>query len=71
MKPDTLTYDQAAEELRLILERMQQPETGLEELGTLTQRAQELLRVCRTRLRQLDGELHQLLAEDPEPLDDM
>ncbi|MBK9256436.1 MAG: exodeoxyribonuclease VII small subunit [Saprospiraceae bacterium] len=59
MKND-LTYDKAYAELISILSSLQQEETGLDELSKKLQRAAELTKFCKEKLREIESEVDKL-----------
>ena len=58
------TYDSAIKELKEIVEALQQGSIGVDELSGKIKRAAELIRFCRDKLRQTEGDVNDLLAED-------
>lgn len=60
--PDTLSYEQAVEELESIVERIESGEASLEESMKLYERGTRLLRRCRSVLDQAEQRLTELDA---------
>lgn len=52
MTPPKLTYTQAVEEVERILEKFNDGQMSVDELGAQVKRAAELIRLCREKLRQ-------------------
>jgi exodeoxyribonuclease VII small subunit len=64
-KAKNLDYQTAYDELRAILADIQQGTVSLDDLTTKVERANELVRHCRERLRQTETALQQLLPQQP------
>ncbi|MEZ4984801.1 MAG: exodeoxyribonuclease VII small subunit [Saprospiraceae bacterium] len=56
------TYEQAMQELEAILQTLQQPQVKLDDLVANNQRAMELIRYCRAKLKDMEATLAE--AED-------
>lgn len=56
-------YDGAFEELKGILEALQQDEIGVDALAEKVKRAAELIAFCGDRLRKAEGEVQKVLDE--------
>ena len=57
------TYAQAIAELEQIVQKMQSPDCGIDNLRQLTSRALQLLKLCKAKLTTTDEELKRILAE--------
>ncbi|MBE6304381.1 MAG: exodeoxyribonuclease VII small subunit [Bacteroidales bacterium] len=58
-----MTYTEAVTELEQILAYMQGDKCDIDKLSTLTRRATELLKECKTRLTATDEELRGILSQ--------
>lgn len=58
---EKFSYEKAKAELETILEKLEQGETGIDELSKLVKRASELIRLCREKLRKTDDEVQGVL----------
>ena len=58
-----MTYTEAVTELEQILAYMQSDKCDIDKLSTLTRRATELLKECKTRLTATDDELRGILSQ--------
>jgi len=64
MKPiSELTYAEAFDELRTIIESMQNDKCDIDRLAKMTKRASALIAECRNRLTATDEEIRKILAE--------
>ncbi len=64
MKPiSELTYAEAFDELRTIIESMQNDKCDIDRLTEMTKRASALIAECRNRLTATDEEIRKILAE--------
>ena len=64
MKPiSELTYAEAFDELRTIIESMQHDKCDIDRLAEMTKRASALIAECRNRLTATDEEIRKILAE--------
>ena len=59
-------YDKAMLQLEKLVERIQQGQMGLEEMRGEVKAALELVKLCRTKLRDIETDLDQLLDEEEE-----
>ena len=59
-------YDKAMLQLEKLVERIQQGQMGLEEMRGEVKAALELIKLCRTKLRDIETDLDQLLDEEEE-----
>lgn len=64
MKPiSELTYAEAFDELRTIIESMQNDKCDIDRLAEMTKRASALIAECRNRLTATNEEIRKILAE--------
>lgn len=64
MKPiSELTYAEAFDELRTIIESMQNDKCDIDRLAEMTKRASALIAECRNRLTATEEEIRKILAE--------
>ena len=64
MKPiSELPYAEAFDELRTIIESMQNDKCDIDRLAEMTKRASALIAECRNRLTATDEEIRKILAE--------
>lgn len=59
-------YKNAVAELDEIIRSIQSEQCDIDELGTKTKRALELIKLCKKKLTQTDEELKKILAESEE-----
>ncbi len=59
-------YDKAMLQLEKLVERIQQGQMGLEEMRGEVKAALELIKLCRTKLRDIETDLDQVLEEEEE-----
>ena len=52
------SYDKAYNELQAILEELQSESVSIDKLSTKIKKANELISFCKTRLREVESELH-------------
>lgn len=64
MTPPKLTYTQAVEEVERILEKFNDGQMNVDELGAQVKRAAWLLRLCREKLRKAEQEVSEALKEE-------
>ena len=57
---EPLTYETAWAELQQIVRALQDDTVGIDDLAAHIARANELIRFCRERLRQVEGEMGKL-----------
>lgn len=58
-----MTYESALEELQHITQNLQEGKIGIDELATELQRAAELIRFCREKLRSVEKDIAGLFEE--------
>jgi len=58
-----MTYESALEELQGITQNLQEGKIGIDELATQLQRAAELIRFCREKLRNVEKDINGLFEE--------
>jgi exodeoxyribonuclease VII small subunit len=58
-----LSFGEAVGEVEQILERLEQEEVDIDDLGREVQRAVELIKVCREKLARTDREVRELVAD--------
>lgn len=58
-----MTYESALEELQRITQNLQEGKIGIDELATQLQRAAELIRFCREKLRSVEKDIAGLFEE--------
>ncbi len=63
-KRPKLTYDKALAELKEIVSSLQEELTGMDELSGKMQRAAELIRFCREKLRATELEIEKSFEEE-------
>ena len=56
-------YDKAFNELKGLLEDIQAPDTSLDELSKKLKRAKELLKKCKSKLRDIEKDVEDTLKE--------
>ncbi|MFN0014584.1 MAG: exodeoxyribonuclease VII small subunit [Saprospiraceae bacterium] len=59
---EILTYDSAAAELEQIVADLQNEVVGIDDLAAKAERAQELIRFCREKLREVDERLQDMIT---------
>lgn len=57
------TYESALEELQQITQHLQEGKIGIDELALQLQRAAELIRFCREKLRSVEKDIEGLFEE--------
>jgi exodeoxyribonuclease VII small subunit len=60
-KSTALTYESAYAELQQIVQDLQGEMVGIDDLALKIERAQELIRFCRERLRQVETEVGKIV----------
>ncbi len=69
-----LSFGEAVGEVEQILERLEQEEIDIDDLGREVKRAVELIQVCREKLARTDREVRELVSDlqesDAEPTGD-
>lgn len=63
MANEKLTYEAAANELELILQRMKSGEIGVDELAASVERAGTLIKYCHERLDQTEKKVDEILKD--------
>ena len=58
------TYTQAIEEIEEILEKFNDAQMLIDELGAQVKRAAELIKLCREKLRKAESEVSEALKEE-------
>lgn len=64
MKKNQNDYDKAMQQLEKLVERIQNGEMGLEEMRNEVKAAMELIKLCRTKLRNIETDLEETLEEE-------
>ena len=57
-------YNKAFDELQKIINQLSNDEVGIDELSTKVKKAQTLIKSCKTKLRDIEVDLHTILSED-------
>ena len=65
-----LSFGEAVGEVEQILERLEQEEVDIDDLGREVKRAVELIKVCREKLARTDREVRELVADLQESADE-
>lgn len=60
----SFNYDKAFDELKTLLEEIQAPDTSLEDLSKKLKRAKQLVKKCKTKLRQIEVDVEETLEEE-------
>ncbi len=63
MRKEKLTYEKAMAELQSIVNDLQEDAIGIDKLSDKMNRAAELIRFCREKLRSTEEEVDRLLGE--------
>ena len=58
-----MTYTQAVTELEQLVQKMQDPQSSIDNLSAHTKRSKALLDICRKKLTAADEQLKQILAD--------
>ncbi len=66
MKRKKTDYDQAMEKLEQTVRRIQDGEMGLEEMREEVKAALELIAACKTKLRDIEHDLEEILSDEEE-----
>ena len=66
MKAKSPSYNEAINEIEVILERIENGEPDVDELGSLVKRAGYLIKLCRTKLQSTEKEINTILNEENE-----
>ena len=61
MSKKTNSYKNSIEELEAIIQKIETGEVDIDELSTLVKKASDLISTCKTKLRNTEVELNQLL----------
>lgn len=61
MKNEELNYNRAVEELEILIKRIENPETKIEDLSKEVKRATELVKFCKEQIRGYKEECDKLL----------
>ncbi len=64
MNKKKVNYDACMEDIQAILIRIQDGNLGLEAMRDEVAKAMELISTCRNRLREIKGEMDQLVSEE-------
>lgn len=63
MTKKKLTYNEAITEIEEILDQMEKEELDVDELSGKVKRVSELIRLCRSKLRNTEEEVEKILGE--------
>ncbi len=58
---EKISYDKAKAELETILEELEGGEVGIDQLAKLVKRANELIKICKDKLKATDEEVKTIL----------
>ncbi len=61
---ESVKYEQVLAELETIAEQMERGECDIDELSSQVKRARELIKLCKDRLKSVDDELKEVIAEE-------
>lgn len=64
MKKPVNDYDKAIQQLEMLVEKIQSGEMGLEEMRYEVKSAMELIRLCKSKLRNIETDLEGLMEEE-------
>ena len=64
MKRKPKSYEAAILELQQMVDKLQNNEISIDDLGKQTERAAELINYCREKLRSTEGNLQTMLGEE-------
>lgn len=64
MKKKENDYDKAMHQLEKLVERIQNGEMGLEEMRHEVQAAMEIIKMCKSKLRNIETDLEKTLEEE-------
>jgi exodeoxyribonuclease VII small subunit len=59
-----LNYEAAVQELEQIVDKMENNELDIDQMGVQLKRAQELIKLCKDKLTKTDEEIQKILADD-------
>jgi exodeoxyribonuclease VII small subunit len=62
MAKQKISYNQAVEEIELILQKIEGGELGVDELADKVARVTELLKICRDRLHKTEAQIDEILG---------
>ena len=57
-------YAKAYDELQKIISQLNSDEIGIDDLSTKVKRAQKLIKACKSKLRNIEEDLHDLFEEE-------
>jgi exodeoxyribonuclease VII small subunit len=63
-KKETLSYDAAFKELQTIMAHLQSDETSIDMLIAYVSRSNELINICKERLRSVESELQSQIEDN-------
>ncbi len=63
MSKKHLSYDEAIEEIELIINKIENQELDIDELSANVKRVAELLNFCKTKLKSTEDEVQKILKE--------
>jgi len=58
-----ITYTEAFEELKEIVNRMEEGSVNLDELSTYVNRASELIQICKSKLHETEQDVNKILKD--------
>lgn len=64
MKMPKITYNKAFAELNKIVDELQTDEISIDQLASKAKRANELLQICRTKLRKIESDVEMAYEEE-------
>ena len=64
MSKKKMNYDACMQEIQVVMNRLQDGNLGLESMREEVAKAMELIATCRNRLREIKGEMDQLVSEE-------
>ena len=64
---EEMKYEQAYQELQIIVRRMENDELDIDQMSEQLKRAQQLIKLCKDKLTKTDEEIKKILAEDNNP----
>ncbi len=70
MLPQNLTYEQALEQLKQIVNEIEQGNVSVEKLSEKIKKARELFEFCINRLSGIETEVAEILKNFPDSLDE-
>ena len=63
MAKHKMTYKDSIEELESIVQKIESGDVDVDELSSLVKKAAELIKSCKTKLRNTESELNQFLGD--------